>query len=79
MCGPRVESGMSRVSRLHSSLVNLKHRDGIKAQKRKSRVTRIVSYLGDPGLSKRATSLVEQPASFSSCVAGICGLRWMSL
>lgn len=42
----------------------------MKAREGKSRVTQAVSYLSDPGLSRRGASWVEQPGSFSSCVAG---------
>ena len=36
----------------------------------KSRVTQMVSYLGEPALSKRGTSWVGHFGSLSSCVVG---------
>ena len=45
-------------------------RAGIKAQGGKSRVSQMIGYLGQPGLSERETSWVGWPGSLYSCIAG---------
>ena len=48
---------------------------GVKAQKGKSRVTQVVSYLGYPGLSKRGISGWGQLNLLFNCFASSCVLQ----